>query len=469
MPTPQATKTEWQIASDSAFSTLVLTSSSSGYNTTYKTSITFAKNVLPYGQALYARVRHTGDTSGVSAWSDPVSFQISVPSYIIGVAMDNTNSSAKGSFFWIDALGNKLSSFDWQAHPTYKNIKMVTVDNTRYNGNVAVTLTAFPKFYIKTSAAGPAGTDADGLKCWWISSEAEAGFRPAACFKRSTAQTNGKYVISDWCYMGTFLGHNESMPDGSTTIDGVPAWIGSRRGNTVQASKTKAQFKEMIEARNDASAGVTGFRMFDIWDLGALRTLLLVAKADSDTQAVWGDNSEGTAYPLTGSTNARAVFKGTHESPQVSIEDLWRCYWYHADLITVNTGVVTLTSPMDKTSVISFGSADSSRYTQPTSSGWIRDVLDCPFTLGDDTHDLMELFLPGSVVSAENLGTFSDYHHSAATLDCVVYTGCGSDDSYPFPSETAGIFYSHNTNPNAIFNRGSLNIIAYLVVMNVIS
>ena len=81
------------------------------------------------------------------------------------------------------------------------------------------------------------------------------------------------------------------------------------------------------------------------------------------------------------------------------------------------------------------------------------------------------IFFTSYTVTGGHIDTVSSpyFHHSAATLDCVVYTGCGSDDSYPFPSETAGIFYSHNTNPNAIFNRGSLNIIAYLVVMNVIS
>ena len=402
MATVDPSGTALQISTDSAFGTLVLDET-----TAYRTSRSFVKGDLPYGVQLYARVRHNHPNTGWSKWSNPVSFRIVTPSNVIGVCLNNSNANAKGTVSWIDAVGEQLPMFNWQNHPTYRNIAMATMDSDR----APVTLTRFPLFYVKTAASGPVGTFSAGKKCWWICDTKESGFRPAACFKRSTSRTNGGYVISPYCYMGTFLGHEETVEandgNGGTVTTTV---IGSKRGQVVKASTTKANFKTMIEARNNTADGQQGWRMFDIWDLGALRLLLLIAKADTDTQTAWGDNSEGTAYPLTGSTNARAVFRGTHDDIQVSIEDLWRCYWYHADLITINEGVVTLTSPMDGTSEISFGNAAASRYTQPTTSGWIRDVLDCPFTLGDDVHDLMELFLPGQVVSNENLGTFSDYH-----------------------------------------------------------
>ena len=394
MPTPTPTGTDLQIASDAAFKTIVNTDDG-----TYRTKQHFDKDVLPYGKTLYARVRHKSAETGESNWSATVTFSIVVPAQIIGVCMDNSNTATKGTFYWIDVLGNQLSSFDWQNHPCYANISMATTDT----GRAPVTLTKFPLTYVKTAASGPAGSFANGKKCWWISNLPYQGFRPAACFKRSTATgSDGKYVISPYCYMGTFLGHSETV--GGNTC------IGSKRGQTVLTFQTKATFKTYITNRNNTSAGETGYRMFDIWDLGLLRILALIAKANSDTQAQWGDNSSQTSYPITGSTNARMVFKGTHSNPQVSIEDLWRCYWYHADLITIYHGVVTLSSPMDLSSALSFGNASSSRYTQPTSSGWIRDVLDCSFILGDDTHDLLELFLPKTIVSSENQGTFSDYH-----------------------------------------------------------
>ena len=399
MATVAPNGTDIQVSTDSGFSKLVVNDSGA-----YRTSRAFVKGDLPYGVDLWARARHTHPDTGTSEWSSSIKFRLVIPANIIGVCMDNSNTSTKGTFHWIDALGNQVSSFDWQSHPTYAGITMSTQDASR----APVTLTRFPKFYVKTAASGPAGSFANGKKCWWISDIPETGFRPAACFKRSTSKSGNKYVISDYCYMGTFLGHQETV--------GGKTCIGSLRNQTVAASQTKATFKTWITNRNNTAAGQSGWRMFDIWDLGALRLLLLIAKANSDTQAQWGDNSAGVAYPKTGSTNARAVFKGTHASPDVSIEDLWRCYWYHADLITVNSGVVTLVSPMDGTSTISFGSAAKSRYTQPITSGWIRDVLDCPFTIGDDTHDLLELFLPRTVVSAENQGTFSDYHLADPTF-----------------------------------------------------
>ena len=416
------TGTNLQISSDSEFNTL-LNNDDSGE---YRTSQTFARDSLPYGVDLYARVRHIAAETGAGKWSQVVKFQVATPKYIIGVCMDNSGTT-KGTFYWIDAVGNKLDSFDWQNHPTYAGIACVTTDTDRGD---PVYLTRFPKFYCKTMASGPIGSFASGKKCWWISSTAEKGFHPHACFKRTTEKdSDGKYVVADYCYMGRYLGHSANV--------GGKTCIGSAKGKTVQASQTKATFKTWITNRNNASVGETGYRMFDIWDLGALRMLLLIAKANSDTQTCWGDNSAGTSYPKTGSTNARAVFQGTHENPVVSMEDLWRCYWYHADLITINNGVVSLTSPMDLTTALSFGSAAQSRYRQPTSSGWIRDVLDCPFTIGDDTHDLMELFLPGLVVSAENQGTFSDYH------DDVGYEPILVVGNYFLYDTTCGIFYDY--------------------------
>ena len=418
------TGTNFQISTSSSFDTLLNTDTG-----VYRTSETFAENSLPYGVNLYMRVRHTAEETGTSAWSNTVKFQFEIPSRIIGVCMKNDVASAKGVFYWIDANGNQLQAFDWANHPTYSAIKNVTMDSSR----APVTLTAFPLFYVKTAASGPAGSFANGYKCWWISNKADTGFRPAACFKRSTSNT-----LSDWCYMGTYLGHSETV--------GGKTCIGSKLGQTVAGSQTKAAFKSWITNRNNTSAGQTGWRMFDIWDLGALRMLLLIAKADSDTQTVWGDNSAGTAYPKTGSTNARAVFQGTHTNPLVRMDDLWHCYWYHADLITIASGVVTLTDPRDLTTALTYGSSTASRYTQPTASGWIRDVLDCPLTIGNDTHDLLELFLPKTVVSAENQGTFSDHHDVDHGAGPILAAGgrFGHDGGHD------GIFFSYPIRDNAV-------------------
>ena len=392
----------------------------------YTISRDFVKDELPYGVDLYMRVRYQDPTHGDSEWSPSVQFQVIIPASIIGVCMDN--STTKGTFSWIDACGNKLDSFDYKNHPTYANITTVYTDISRDS----VQLTRFPLFYVKTAASGPVGSFAAGKKCWWISDIPQKGFRPAACFKRTTSKSEGKYIISNYCYMGTYLGHQTTA--GGKTV------IGSAAGQTVVVSQTRSTFLTWISNRNNASAGQSGWRMFDIWDMGALRILALIAKANADTQTVWGSNSAQVTTPKSGSTNARIIFN----SSNVSMEDMWSCYWYDSTGIRITKGVVNLFSPMDSTA-LSFGSAAASRYTTPTTTCWIRDVLDCPFVIGDDTHDLMELFLNKNGVSSEAQATFCDVHD---------VTGDGEDDYFPAfggpPSATAydigglGLFHSND-------------------------
>ena len=384
-----ASNTEIQIATDSVFSTIV--SDDSG---PYRTSKAFVKGDLPYGVTLFARMRHTHASWGNSPWSASLEFQVIVPATIIGICLDN--SGTKGVFYWIDALGNKLDMFDFTTHPTYKSISMATVDD-----RAPVTMTKIPTFYVKTAVSGPVGTFADGKKCWWLSDLKALGYRPAACFKRSTLKdAAGKFRISDAVYIGTYLAHTETV--------GGATCLGSKKGTTPQTAQAKSTSKTSISNRNSDVAGITGFRMFDIWDMGALRLLLLMAIIKSDVQTNWGDNSTNISAPATGATEAKAIFKGTVAAPQVFIDDLWKCYWYYADLISITNGIVSLASPIDLTAAVSFGSADVARYTTPSTTGWIRDVLDCPMTIGDDTHDLMELFLPKAVATAETQATFSD-------------------------------------------------------------
>jgi hypothetical protein len=191
MANTPATSTDIQIATDSVFSDVVVNDSGA-----YRTTRSFVKGDLPYGVTLFARVRHGNDTAGNSDWSAALEFKIIVPANVIGICLDN--SGAKGTFYWIDALGNKLSSFDYTTHPVFKNISMVTVDDAR----APVTMTKIPLFYIKTAVSGPVGTFADGKKCWWISDLKDLGYRPAAAFKRSTQKDSaGKYVISAACFM----------------------------------------------------------------------------------------------------------------------------------------------------------------------------------------------------------------------------------------------------------------------------
>ena len=180
----------------------------------------------------------------------------------------------------------------------------------------------------------------------------------------------------------------------------------------------------------------SGYRMFDIWDIGALQLLSLIAKASADSQTNWGDNTPLQATPKTGDTNAKIVIKGDVTTPLVWIDDMWKCYGYYIDKLKYQNSVISLTSP-DTNSAISFGSAPASSYTVPTTSGWIRDILDCPIVIGDDTHDLMELFLPKSVVATEAQATFFDKYEP---ITGSAYPIAGKSASLNSTTEP-GIFY----------------------------
>ena len=386
--------TDIQIAVDSSFSTVVADLAES-----YCSSKYFAMETLPYGADLYARVRHKHPETGTGNWSSTITFRLVVPSGIIGVCFNNNGASS--SFSRIDALGNNVTNFNHLEHEMYTGVTQVTVDASRD----PVTLTKFPLFYIKTAVSGPVGTYAAGKKCWWISRTWFPGAHPAAAFKRSTEKdANGKYIIAPYCYIGSMMAKKVSI--GSVTT------MGSQGSTTVAVSQSPSTFRNWINNRNNAAAGIAGFRMFDIWDLALMRVLLVILKCTGNMQAAFLTNT--SLSPLAGTTSSYAFFNNTSIG---YVNDLWACYWCVTDLYSAPSNVVNLKSPMDRTTPISFGSENVSRYTLPA-SGWLQDVMDCPFVLGDDTHDLMELFLPKTVS-----GTVSQaYYDYAAIFDKGVYS-----------------------------------------------
>ena len=396
--------TTLQISTDPAFGTLALNE-----ETEYKTSRAFTAQELPYGVNLYARVKHTHPETGASNWSSAVQFKLTIPNTVIGICLDLSNKS----WNWIDEIGNKLTSFDWQSHEIFTRITMVTEDSARS----PVTMTRFPLFYIKTATNGPVGTFANGKKCWWISAQDRPGFRPHPAFKRSTQQVNGKYKISPHIDIMTFCGFAESVGGRDT--------IGSKRGATVRNNISHNDILTYANNRNDVSAGQTGWHVMDVWELSMLKILALIMTASGDTQASFGDNASGTSYPKAGSTNARMIFKGTHSNPQVSIEDLWRCWWHHVDRI----GSGNLFSPMNNVAIPGVSLPNQS-------DGWYHDVRTGSFTIGDHTHDLMEVFIKPENASAgsEANAIIKDYDYSDAD-SAYLFGGRWGDGSY------AGLFF----------------------------
>lgn len=409
------TSTTLQVSTDLTFAQPIMEKQGE-----YRLEQTVNKDELPYGKLLYARMKHSS-TIGDTKWSNPVKFRIEAPADIIGVCFDQ--SVLPGQFRWIDASGDLVDDFDFTKHAVYNNIKMVNTDMGR---GVPVSLTAFPKFYIKTALSGPGGSYSEGKKCWWISDLPQAGYRVHPAFKRSTTKKDGTYVTADWNYLSTYLCHEESV--GGLTI------LGSKKGQKVRANITLDQASLYIKNRNNDKVGETGYRDFDIWDLSLLRWLLIIGKANANMQSVWGDNINQIELPVTGSTNVKAIFKGDIDNPTVFIADLYRCYAYWVSKIFIKSGVVSLVSPMSSDE-IPMGT-NTTKYTLPTSSGWITDILDTPITIGDDTHDVMELFLPKRITSSEKSAAFTDYfERNSETSTHVLITGGN------WSSNQSGLFY----------------------------
>lgn len=384
---PQGNSTDLQISTDPFFSDII-----NNDDRTYRSSQTFAKDEIPSGVQLYVRVRYGSDATGTSGWSPYVRFSVEVPANIIGLAIDHNTNTVN----YIDINGNKNNTFNPETHPVFQNSTMVTLDSNRK----PFTATKIPRFYIKTATSGPVGSYAEGKTCFWLSDLPHTGFRPHPAFKRSMRRNSfGKYELSDYIYIGTYLAHSEEI--GGKTV------LGSNENQTVCTGKTRAELLSFVASRNDVASSTEGYHVTDIYEISAMRWLGAIRSGRFDFQLAFGTNK--VSKPRTGSTKSKLILKGTKAAPQVYIDDAWNCYWQFADLININKGVVSLRSPMDRASAIVISGAPI-RYSVSQQKGWVKTFVSASFILGDDAHDVLELFLPSTVDAAPTGTVVPDYH-----------------------------------------------------------
>lgn len=290
-----------------------------------------------------------------------------------------STGGGNGQFRNIDWQGNFVDNFDYTTHPVYSKLAQVTIDNC--------IMMEVSTIYIKTTASGPIGSNSEGKKCWWVSDGPYPGFRPAAAFKRDG-------VIKSKIWWGKYLANTESVR--SKTC------ITSKNNKTVTANKTPETFATYANNRN--SGGYSGFRLFDIWDMSLLKILLLIFGGGSNVQNIWGDNTAHTTYPKTGATGAKALY----------MDDLWAHYWCILPKIRYDTDTekLLLVNPSDGNTLTLDHNTNG--------RGWIVDICSGTFNIGtssneyENTHDLMELFIPSSTDGSESNSTFPDY--------CTLYT-----------------------------------------------
>lgn len=372
-----AITTTIQIAKDSGFEQLV-------YNETAEDSAALSRAIncdtssIPYGVQLHARMKHNNDgvgyRNGCSSWSKTVRFSARQPAQIIGVCLRSDG------FYWIDADGNQVSSFDYRTHPIWAESKYSTFDASRS----PVTMTSIPTVYCKTQLSGMSGTFANGCPCWWVSDHPYPGFHPHPAFKRSTqTDSSGKYLISDWNHIGTYMGHNES-------ISGTGNTFGSKKGAGISTGVNCDTAINYMYNRNNPSYGQDGWRPYDVYDWGLLKLLAIIAHKTGDMRSKFGEgrpNVVPTNYP-TGATNAKYPL-----NPSCVVDDAWNvaaCYLHLFQPVAANpTTTFALTSPMNHSSDIWRGSC-------PISLNNMGGFWSTSVTIGNDTHDTLELLLPGS-------------------------------------------------------------------------
>lgn len=388
MPVP--TGTDIQISTEYDFSNTLI-----DYSGDYTTTKPFTAGELPYGVDLHLRFRHKS-TVGETNWSDAVRFKIDAPAEVIGVALETVENS-NGVFHWINLNGDEVTTFDYTKHPVFANTSTVVLDTERTS--TGVIMTKIPKFYIKTMISGPINTFAQGKQCWWISDKPLDGFRPASCFKRTNEKDDeGKYIISDYVYISTYAGSSDTI-DNKTCLGSKPNVIPLNH-------KTRVELLTCCKNRNNAEAGQTGYRMFDVHDLAALRLLFLIAhKFTTSGDKITMIQKE----PMATGTNANGTlfFASDHDNGP-KIMDLWGSYSTHFRACSMINGSIHFYTPMDDSPTeLAVKSGTESKYTFPSFATLPQylfgmTIYSGPITIGDDVHDSMEFFMFDSFTSIKD-------------------------------------------------------------------
>lgn len=394
MPVP--TGTDIQISTEYDFSNTLI-----DYSGDYTTTKSFTAGELPYGVDLHLRVRHKS-TVGETNWSDAVRFKINAPAEVIGVALETVENS-HGVFHWINLNGDEVTKFDYTKHPVFANTSTVVLDTERTS--TGVIMTKIPKFYIKTMTSGPINTFAQGKQCWWISDKPLDGFRPHPAFKRTFEKDDdGKYIISDYVYISTYAGCSD-------TIDNKIC-LGSKPNVTPLDHKAKSEFLTYCTNRNDTEAGQTGYRMFDLHDLAALKLLFLIAhKSTISNDPISAINNSNIL--ATGTNASGTLFFTSNHDNGPKIMDLWGSYWTHFRACAVANNIISFYSPMDAgLTELAVKSGTESKYTSPSfdtgQAIFGMTIYSGPITIGDDVHDSMEFFMPDSFTSIKDQSVWNN-------------------------------------------------------------
>lgn len=349
----------------------------SGESASAKTSYSLPAGVLSAGQTQYVmRVRHKGATHGWSEWSSDVSFTTKQQfAQILGIVQTSTGGGA-GAWQRVDEHFNAMTTnaATFNNHPTYAGVVPQTIDGQ--------SMIRIPRFYVKKGSV-PSGTHA-GKRYWMISDQPAAGFSLHPAFMLS-----GNPIEQFW------VGKYQAVADGSK--------MGSTAGKTPLVSIDFPTMQARATARN--VAGVSGFQLWDIYQLSAIQMLALIEMGGSDSQTLIGQGhvSGGSAENVDSTTVAQATWRG--------IVGLWGNVWQMVD--GLQTDGSSRYRVWDKNGSRSYLTTTK---TAP-SSGW---AVTMSVESGVD-YDLSDIFAPSTTNSTQSNGSYGDYFYQ--NPNCVAYTG----------------------------------------------
>lgn len=362
----------------------------SGVDTVNKTSYTLPAGVLVAGQTQYVvRVQHTGATLGASAWSSDVSFTTKQQfANIIGIVLTATGGGS-GTWQRIDEnfAAISITAATFNAHPVYAGVVAQTIDGQA--------MMKVPKFYEKTGAV-PSGTYA-GKRFWLVSDQPVAGFAAHPGFMNAGAEIGQFWV-------GKYQGTNDSGTK-----------LGSVAGVTPLASIDFPTMQARAAARN--TGGVTGFALWDFYQLSAIQTLALIEMGGSDSQTLLGQGnvSGSAALAVDSATVAQASWRG--------IVGLWGNVWQMVD--GLQTDASSKYKIWDKNGNKTY---QTTSLTAPASGTYAVTTA----TAAGTGYDLSSTFAPETTAAVAS-ATYPDVFYQSA--NCVAYSG--GDWSY---GAAAGLF-----------------------------
>ena len=363
----------------------------SGASTTAKTSYTVPAGVLVAGQTQYVmRVRHTGTSLGASEWSSDIAFTTKQQfAQIIGIVCTATGGGA-GTWQRVDENFNAITTTaaTFNNHPTYAGVVAQTIDGQA--------MMKVPKYYLKTGTV-PSGTYT-GKRYWMVSDQPVAGFSVHPAFMNAGAQI-------DQFWVGKYQGTN----DGGTKL-------GSAAAVTPLVSIDFPTMQARANARN--TGGVTGFGLWNIYQLSAIQTLALIEIGGSDSQTLVGQGhvSGSSALATDNATVAQATWRG--------IVGLWGNVWQMVD--GLQTDASSKYMIWDKNGNKTY---QTTSLTAPTSNYPVTMA-----TAAGTDYDLATVFAAETTNATAGNGTYGDYFYQAA--NCVAYHGGGWSNG-----ANAGLFY----------------------------